>query len=185
MSNTKAVTKKVRGSYVNVFRPRVMRNDDGTTKEEYSMQLIIPKTETETIKRIKDAIAAAKVKKWGSEPPRGLKSPLRDADLEAEQNDETVKPELKGCYFVNAKNKDKPRVVDRDNMDLIDPSEFVSGDYCRVSMNAYGYDVSGNKGVAFGLQLVQFLAKGEPLGNTSRPEDDFAEDLDDEEDWAA
>lgn len=48
----------------------------------------------------------------------------------------------------------------------------MSGDYGRVSMNAYGYDQKGNKGVAFGWNNAQFLEKGEPLGR-ARAEDDF------------
>ena len=50
-----------------------------------------------------------------------------------------------------------------------------------MSLNAYPFSASGNKGVSFGLQNVQKLRDGEPLGSVSRVEDDFDE-LDDEDD---
>jgi hypothetical protein len=49
-------------------------------------------------------------------------------------------------------------------------------------MNAYAYDVSGNRGVAFGLGNVQVLEKGEPLTSRARAEDEF-DDWDDDEDF--
>jgi hypothetical protein len=44
----------------------------------------------------------------------------------------------------------------------------VSGDFIRVSVNAYAYDAAGNRGVSFGLNNVLLDRKGEPLGG-SRP----------------
>ena len=53
--------------------------------------------------------------------------------------------------------------------------------YGRASINLYAYNVNGNRGIAAGLNNLQKLADGDPLGGmASRPEDDFA-DLDDEE----
>ncbi|PWG75044.1 hypothetical protein DF186_14750, partial [Enterococcus hirae] len=41
------------------------------------------------------------------------------------------------------------------------------------SIRPFTYDVSGNRGVAFGLQNVQKLRDGDPLGGRTKPEDDF------------
>jgi hypothetical protein len=48
--------------------------------------------------------------------------------------------------------------------DIIGSQDIVSGDYGRVSLNAYAYDQAGNKGVSYGLNNIMLLAKGESLG---------------------
>lgn len=56
-ANVKKLTTGVtRVGFVNVFRPRKNQNSD---KEEYSMQLLIPKSEKETIAKIKKAVKQA------------------------------------------------------------------------------------------------------------------------------
>lgn len=44
----------------------------------------------------------------------------------------------------------------------------------------YAYNANGNKGIACGLQNLQKLEDGEPLGGRSRPKDDF-DAVDDED----
>ena len=56
-----------------------------------------------------------------------------------------------------------------------------SGIIGRASITLYCFNTNGNKGVAAGLNNLQKLADGTPLGGHSRAEDDFA-DLDDDED---
>lgn len=158
---------KIRSSYVNVFSPK---KNDLSGNEEYSLMLLIPKSDKETIDSLKAAIKDAVGRKWGDKrPPNNLRFPLRDGDEEKDG----VEP-YTGCYFMNVKSKDKPGIVDRNLQPVIEPSEFQSGDYCRVSINSFAYDRSGNRGISFGLNNIQVLAKGEPLGGKSRPEDDFS-----------
>jgi len=175
--STKVVTGKVRGSYVNVFRPRV---NDMNGQEEYSMSLLVPKEDATTVGKINAAVKAAAAKKFGDKVPAKFRHPLRDGDEERPED-----PAYKGHYFLNVKSKQKPGIVDKDRQQVIDAGDFLSGDYCRVSMNCYAYDVSGNRGAAFGLGNVQVLAKGEPLTSQARAEDDFDDWKDDDEgdDW--
>lgn len=161
----KVITGKVRASYVNVFRKKVNAQSG---KEEYSLQLLIPKSDKKTVEKIEAAIAAATEGKWGKKAPAKLRNPLRDGDEE-----HGIAPYV-GHYFMNVKSDNKPQVVDGGLQEIIDERDFQSGDYCRVSINAYAYDVTGNRGVSFGLNNIQVLAKGEPLGGTSsRASDDF------------
>lgn len=169
----KVVTGKVRGSYVNIFRPRM---NDMSGKDEYSMTILIPKEDKTTIAKINAAIEEARKEKFGDKTPVKFRTPLRDGDEERPEDDA-----YKGHYFLNLKSQNQPGIVDKDRQEVIDDKEFISGDYCRVSMNAYPYDVNGNKGVAFGLGNVQVLAKGQPLTGRARAEDDF-DDWDDGED---
>lgn len=57
MSNaTQITTGRVRFSYVNVFQPRAIEGGE----EKFSVTLIIPKSDTKTVSKIKAAIEAAK-----------------------------------------------------------------------------------------------------------------------------
>lgn len=175
LAPTKVVTGKVRFSYAHVFEPHAQ--SDGQEKK-YSVQLIIPKTDTKTVKAIKAAIEAAIAEKYPNKRPQNLRMPLRDGDIE--DKGESVL----GAYFMNVSSKNAPGIVDAALNKIIDQTEFYSGCYGRASINAFTYDNSGNKGVSFGLQNLQKTQDGEPLGSRSRAEDDFAEAFDDDDDPA-
>jgi hypothetical protein len=167
-----------RWSYCNAWEPKAING--GTPK--YSVSLIIPKSDKATIAKIKAAIQAAykegeaKLKGSGrSVPPlAALKTPLRDGD--AERPDD---PAYANAYFVNANSTTAPGIVDADRQEIIDRSEVYSGVYGRVSINFYAFNSNGNKGIACGLNNLQKIRDGEPLGGKSRAEDDFAEDYED------
>ena len=90
-----------RWSYANVWEPKSI---NGSTPK-YSVSLIIPKSDTKTIKKIEAAIKAAyeegegKLKGNGRVVPalEAIKTPLRDGDLERPGDDA-----YKDSYFVNA-----------------------------------------------------------------------------------
>lgn len=177
---TKVITgPKTRWSYANVWDPKSING--GTPK--YSISLIIPKSDTKTIEKIKSAIQAAyeegqsKLKGSGRSVPSlsVLKTPLRDGDTER-PDDETYK----NCYFINANSTSAPGIVDADRNPILERSEVYSGVYGRASINFYAFNSNGNRGIACGLNNLQKIADGEPLGGKSRAEDDFnTEDEDD------
>ena len=179
-SATKVVTdpsEKIRASYVNIFQPRM---NDLNGKEEYSVMLLIPKSAKNTLKSINRACKAAIEKKWKGKPPANLRMPLRDGD-EPDDDGNKRAPEYLGHYFMNVRGDRAPGIVDQKRNALVNSTELVSGDYVRVSLNAFGYAQKGNKGVSLGLNNVQLVSKGEPLGNFTRAEDDFDE-LEDDDD---
>ena len=49
-------------------------------------------------------------------------------------------------------------------------------------MTFFPFSASGNKGVACGLNNIQKMSDGEPLGGKTSPELDFGDDLDMEDD---
>jgi hypothetical protein len=173
--STKIVTGKVRFSYANVFTPRAA--NDGA-KEKYSVSLIIPKSDTATIAKIKQAIKAAsedgKNKKFGGTIPANLKQPLRDGDIEKPGD-----PVYENSMFVNANSIHAPGIVDASLNRIIDPEAFYSGCYGRAEVTFYAFNESGNRGIACGLNSLQKLEDGEPLGGRSNPEQAFAEPADD------
>lgn len=166
-TGTKVTTGKVRLSYAHIFEPHAMEGQE----PKYSVSVIIPKSDTETLKAIKAATDEAKEQgkgKWNGKIPANLKTPLRDGDAERPEDEAYV-----GCYFLNASSKQKPGIVDADVHPVMDQSEVYSGCYARLTINFYAYNASGNKGVAAGLGNIQKLEDGEPLGGISRAEDDF------------
>ena len=174
----KVITGKVVMSYLTVNEPKVPLGG-GTPK--YSVSLIIPKSDTATVEKIKAAIQAAydegqsKLKGNSKTVPTldSLKTPLRDGDKDR-KGDEAYKD----CYFVNANSTTKPGIVDADRNPILDSSELYSGIIGRASINFYAFNSNGNRGIACGLNNLQKLADGTPLGGHSRAEDDFADDDD-------
>ena len=167
-----------RWSYCNVWQPKSING--GTPK--YSVSLIIPKSDTVTINKIKAAIEAAykegeaKLKGNGRSVPAlsVLKTPLRDGDAERPDDEAYA-----NAYFVNANSATAPGIVDADRQPIIDTSEVYSGVYGRASINFYAFNSNGNKGIACGLNNLQKIRDGEPLGGKSRPEGDFADEDED------
>lgn len=177
---TKVITGvNTRWSYANVWDPKAI--DGG--KPKYSVSLIIPKDDEVTVNKIKAAIQAAyeegqsKLKGNGkSVPPlSAIKNPLRDGDLE-KPDDEAYA----GCYFVNANSATAPGIVDADRQPIIERSEVYSGVYGRASISFYAFNVNGNRGIACGLNNLQKIRDGEPLGGKSSAESDFATEVDDD-----
>lgn len=174
-SPTKMVTGEGRLSYAHVHEPHAQ--EEGKDKK-YSTVFLIKKSDKNTIAKIKAAIDAActlgKSEKWnGKMPPASkLKLPLRDGDEEKPDD-----PNYAGHYFFSASASNKPGMVDKELNPIMDKAEVYSGCYCRLSVNFYPFNVSGNTGVAVGLNNIQKLRDGEPLGGGSRAEDDFADEL--------
>ncbi len=174
---TKVVTGMVRFSYANVWEPQSVNDGD---KKKYSVSLIIPKYDKKTIDAINRAIEIAKQEgkaKFGDRIPTNLKLPLRDGDIE--------RPEdiaYENSYFLNANTSLKPGIVDAKVKPILDQSEFYSGCYGRASIVFYAFNSNGNKGIACGLQNLQKLKDGEPLGGISKAEDDFeVEEVEDDD----
>ncbi len=122
---------ETRWSYANVWEPKSING--GTPK--YSVSLIIPKSDTRTVAKIKAAIEAAykegeaKLKGNGKTVPElsVLKPPLRDGDLERPDD-------VAYAYFVNANATTAPGIVDADRNPIMSRSEVYSGVYGRASI---------------------------------------------------
>ena len=171
--------KDTRWSYANVWQPKSING--GTPK--YSVSLIIPKSDTVTLGKIKAAIEAAykegeaKLKGNGRSVPAlaAIKTPLRDGDAERPDDEAYA-----NSYFVNANSTTKPGIVDAGRNEIIDSSEVYSGVYGRASINFYAFNSNGNRGIACGLNNLQKIRDGEPLGGHASAAEDFATDDDDD-----
>ena len=176
---TKVVTGETRLSYANLWEPKSING--GTPK--YSVSLIIPKSDTKTVTKLKAAIEAAyhegesKLKGNGKTVPplATIKSPLQDGDVERPDD-----PAYANAYFINANSATAPGIVDADRNPVITRSEVYSGVYGRASINLYAFNSNGNRGIACGLNNLQLIRDGEPLGGKTSAENDFVSDNDDD-----
>jgi len=179
-SKTKCMTPRFRVSFPHVIHPQ--EADEGK-KPRYGISMLFDEgTDLAPLKKI---VHAAMVEKFGADKakwPKGLNSPFRD------QGEKEYEGYVAGNKFCNATSTQKPGLVDHNVDPIIDESEFYAGCYAQATVNAFYYgdkpEHKGNKGVAFGLNNVQKLADGEPLGGRVKPSDEFepvaAEDADGE-----
>ena len=171
-----------RWSYVNAWEAKSING--GAPK--FSVSLIIPKSDTKTVAKIKAAIEAAY--KEGEAKLKGnsrtvpalstIKQPLRDGDTERPDD-----PAYANSYFMNANSNTAPGIVDADCQPILDRSEVYSGVYGRASVNFYAFNSNGNRGIACSLNNLQKIRDGEHLGGKSSAEDDFS--TEDDEDFLA
>lgn len=175
VNDTKVVFGPCRLSYTHVFEKY---SPDGDGEGKYMTNVLIPKSEKKTIEAIQKAIEAAKknaiVSKWGGKEPKKIDLPLRDGD---DKDDEVYA----GHFYLNAKSSTRPGIVDRKKVTIVDEEEVYSGCWAVMSVTFYGYDVSGNKGVACGLNNIMKFKDDDHLGGRVSAESDFG-DIDDMDD---
>lgn len=175
---TFVVTGEVRFSYAHLFEAKAV--EEGGPKK-YSVSIIIPKSDTKTLTEVRAAIKAAqeigKNKLFGGKIPATLKMPLRDGDVERPEDDAYA-----NAFFINANCSTKPGIVDANRNPILDASELYSGCFGRVSVNFYPFNKK-SMGIACGLNNVQKLKEGEPLGGRTSAEDDFGAPASGDEDF--
>ncbi|MGV8846404.1 DUF2815 family protein [Tessaracoccus sp.] len=176
---TKVITGKARTSYCHVLEAYSNSPDQAP---KFSTVLLIPKSDKTTMKKLREAQANAlkngEKTVFKGKIPANWGDTIHDGDEDA---DLERNPEYAGCWYLSVSAKTRPGVVDQALNPITDTTEMYSGCYVRASLNAFAYSQSGNKGVSFGLNNIQKMADGEPLGGRSRAEDDF-EELDSEDD---
>ena len=177
VKENKVVFGPCRLSYTHVFAKYAPDGD--TDNGKYMTNVLIPKDEAETIKAIKEAIEAAMksaiVSKWNGKEPKKLDMPLRDGN---EKDDDGI---YEDKFYLNAKSTTRPGIVDKHKVPIVDEEEMYSGVWAVVSVTFFGYDVSGNRGVACGLNNLMKFKDDEHLGGRVSAETDFA-GIDDEDD---
>lgn len=163
----KVITGKVRINYPNLFIPRKVEYSD---ESRYSVSILIPKNDIETMEKINETIFKSKEKGllvWG-DIPENIKTPLRDGDLEKPDNEN-----YKNHYFINATSKFKPGVVDKRIKEIKNPEEIYPGCYCRASIEFYPFNINNQCGIGCSIKNLQKVSDGERILINSRPEDDF------------
>lgn len=135
---TNVTTGKARLSYVHLFKPYAAMQGQ---EEKFSVTVLIPKTDVETMARINAAIEAAKQKgiteKWNGVCPPIVPTPVYDGDGVRPSDGMPFGEECKGhwVFTASAKVDYPPEVVDKMGNPIINQSEVYSGMYGRVNVN--------------------------------------------------
>ncbi len=163
----KVITGVARASYVHLVEPHAMAEGQ---EAKYSVSIIIPKDDIATIdainKAIDKAIEEGNAKFGGKKIARSTVKVLRDGD---EKDD----PAYANCYYINAKSKDKPQIVDLNLREITDPDEIYSGMYARFSLSFYAYSFNNMRGISCSLGNVQKVRDGERFGGKAKATTDF------------
>lgn len=169
------VLTNVRLSYVNLLSPKAGQNG-GDPK--YSCTVLVPKMPGDNRAKIDAAIRAAAEKaraKHGAAFPAQPKVSVHDGDGVRPSDNQPFGPECKGCWVFTASSKVRPRIVDLNLQDILDSTQIYSGMYANVGVTFFGYNAGTNKGIGVGLENIQKIADGEPLGDSrASADDDFA-----------
>lgn len=187
-NSTSMNTGKVRFSYPNVFTPRAA---GAGQSEKYSLTALIPKTDKETKAKI-DAIIKSIYEEKKNSMFKGLlleelQTPIHDGDGRKPKGG-AYGEECHGCWVLSTSSKNKPGVVGPDRTadgkpaPCTDQTKVYPGCFGRVNVNFYAYDVSGNKGIAAGLNGVYTMGYGDPIDGRVRAEDAFNDGFNDEDD---
>lgn len=166
------LTPICRLSFPNLFTAKsVGKNPKADAKKVYSASLLIPPTCDLTL--LKKMASEAAQLEWGAKVAEiKLKTPFLKAE------DHKYEGYLPGWTLLRPSAMNKPTVVELQNGSMVkltedDPESVYPGRWCQVSLNAFTYDVNGNKGVSFGLNNVLLLNHDDSIGGRMRAEDEF------------
>lgn len=167
------------GEFTWVFldNPRVNKQDP-SKPPMYETTFLMKKDDKkvqEKLPEIKACIEAALSKKFGDKKPAKFFNPLRDGDVEV--NAQTGEPTYPGYYYIVAKNKAKPGLVDADRNEIIETGAVWSGCKGRISVGFVGFDIASKKGVSCYWNNAQLTDNSAPkLSGKRSAEADFAEE---------
>ena len=167
LNKNQVVTEESRLSFVNLFEAKAVKEGD---TPKFSVTAIIPKTATKTIEAIKAAIQVAAEagaqKHFGGRVPTNVNNTFKDGDTEVDDLGElkNIKyPEYKNSYYIRLSTKNRPKVLDANRQEILDPTQVYSGMYGKVSMTFFAYSGDGRRGVSAVLNNVLKTRDGEPL----------------------
>lgn len=151
-------------------------------KPKFSTRILIPKTDKVTIAAINAEVEKTLERSldrvFGGKMPGNWMHPLKDGDVEYPDDENYA-----GCFFVNAKSNNRPRVaVKLPEDDFRRPAEHddvYGGVKAKCGIGFGAYNQAGNRGVSCYLNTVMIVGKGERIGGGGGSLDgDFGEDTD-------
>lgn len=155
----RVIVPKSRLSYPHLFKPSAFQ-DEGEAK--YSAAFLVLKSEEAFIKTLRAEQDKTVKELYGSKPPANFERwGIFDGD---ESDDEAAA----GCWIVKAKNKVRPKVIDKDGIEILDELEVYGGCYVRASVQAKAYGTPAKGGVTLELLVVQKVADGEPFSGAAK-----------------
>lgn len=165
--------KNVRCAYPELFTPK---ENKFSGREEYSIRIMIPASDTAQVEKMKKAMQEAFINKFGTEKGlRKFKAAMESKNTRCMQYDDEH-----DWFYINMKRRVEdgaPVVMDRDKRHLsASERRIYGGCYVNVVFEVWVYD-NASTGAGTTLLGVQFVKDGEPFSGASQPSDDDFEDL--------
>lgn len=167
----KFLTPEFAISYPVLITPKVGMN--AQAGEQFSCKMLFPKNmdakQLAVFNDMKAKVKESAVEAFGSPLPKNLHNPIGDGD---EKDDQSAH----GHWFMNAKTKYKPGVVDAKLRDLGDEEiaeRLYPGAICRATILLGAFDVPGKRGINVTLQNIQVLRDGNRLVAKREAKNDF------------
>lgn len=168
----------VRFSFAEVLKPR-FNKDSG--HDEYSVMLLIPKTDKQTLRIIRKEIDKFKTELYGNNVPFNYNDPLKDGDEYRSSNTGEQDRNRLGCYYMTAKTLFPPdirKLVAGKKVKAETDDDFYSGCYGIAGINFYDYNNKGKKGISAGLSSCMKIKDGKRLGGGVADADKDYADMD-------
>lgn len=161
--------KGVRGSYLHLFKPWAQNEDQ---EKKYSGRFLIDKKEfAAELKVLQAHFAKLQQDAFKGKIPAD-KLCIRDGDLTGKSEDE-------GCFYLQASEKTRPSVVNKDRSPVTEEDDIVySGCYVNVLVRFWVQNNKYGKRINANLLAVQFVRDGERFGGAGREnvEDHFEDE---------
>ncbi|MHA3050222.1 DUF2815 family protein [Acinetobacter sp. ANC 4641] len=170
---------KVKLSNVRLAFPKLFKAESVNGGEPTFSAAFLFAADHSAVKDIKAAIDKVGEAKWGAkwaQIKKGLeaqdKMALHDGDTKADLAG------YEGNLFINASNKTRPLIIDRDKtpLDSADGKPYA-GCYVNASIELWAQDNSFGKRVNASLRGVQFLKDGDAFAGGGAASDDEFDDL--------
>ena len=158
MANTNpahVVLTNVRLSYTHLTEPGAAR---GATKSVMALRFSFPKPPRTTKTKIRRGGFVPQRKprgEYGAAFPAQPKHSVHDGDGVRPSDGQPFGPECRGCWVFTASSDIRPKVVDGNLQDILDPTAIYSGMYANVGISFFGYNNPQNKGIGVSLDNVQ------------------------------
>jgi hypothetical protein len=158
-------------SYPWLVKPKAALQPGQT--EKFDLNLILDPTEIGPLKMLVEKVATAAFGPSAMTLMAAgkLANPLKDGNLQMRKGADGVQvpDELyAGKYFITPRAEKQPLIIGPDNKTVLRPDAIYSGCFCRLMISIYAFPKPGksipNKGVALGLEAIQFARDGQRIG---------------------
>lgn len=174
----KVLIKDVRGAFLSLFEAKTV---GGEGDPRYSGAFVV-EPGSANAKALAAALVAVAKEKWAAKADgvlKDLKSKGRVCYREEPlSKDGEVYEGFEGMHSLNASNKARPLVLDRDKTPLTAADgKPYSGSYMNVSLEIWAQDNNFGKRINATLKGVQFVRDGDSFGGGAPASPDDFEDL--------
>lgn len=174
----KVKIQAVRGAFLNLFEAKTV---GGEGEPRYSGAFIV-EPGTANAKALREALVAVAKDKWGAKADGILKDLKGKGRVcyreEPLSKDGEVYDGFEGMHSLNASNKARPLILDRDKSQLTAADgRPYSGSFVNVSLELWAQDNQYGKRINATLKGVQFVRDGDAFGGGAPASPDDFDDL--------